>query len=237
MILWSAGGVCVLALAAGDVWRRRDAAAWLLALWVGGTFVFTAFLNWTINGRSILPMAPAVGILLARRLSWEAARNENCPAFWRRSRGMGWAAAAILAMLVAQSDFVLASAVRQSALQTSRHYRRDGQGLWFQGHWGFQYYMAELGGIAQDKNRPGPQPGDWVVVPRDNTNLRAPDVPGEELSFAGPRWVTTMNANIGAGFYTSEAGPLPFAFGEVPPEVVDVYQWKGAPAAATDFPK
>jgi hypothetical protein len=237
MMFWTIGGVCVLALAAGDVWRRRDAAAWLLALWVVGTFVFTALLNWTINGRSILPMAPAVGILLARRLSWEAAAHEDRAALWQRGRGIGWAGAAILALLVAQSDFVLATAVRQSALQTSRRYRREGQPLWFQGHWGFQYYMAEAGGIAQDKNRPGPRPGDLVVVPRDNTNLRAPDGPGEELSFPGPRWLTTMNANIGAGFYTSEAGPLPFAIGDVPPEDVDVYQLKGAPAAAANPPK
>ena len=68
IIFWSIGGVSVLALAVADVWKRRDARSWLLALWVMGTFVFTAVFNWTINGRSILPMAPAVGILLARRL-------------------------------------------------------------------------------------------------------------------------------------------------------------------------
>ena len=103
----------------------------------------------------------------------------------------------MLAFLVAQSDFVLAAAVRQSALQTCRHYRRDGQPLWFQGHWGFQYYMAELGGVAQDQNQPEPRPGEFLAVPLDNANLRPPDAPGEELTFPGPRFLTTMNANFG----------------------------------------
>jgi hypothetical protein len=193
-------------------------------------------LNWTINGRSILPMTPAVGILLARRLPPGAGANENGPAHGRHGCGIAWAAAAMLAFLVAQSDFVLAAAVRQSALQTSGHYRRDGQPLWFQGHWGFQYYMAQLGGVAQDQTRPGPRPGDFLVVPLDNANLRPPDVPGEELDFPGPRLLTTMNANLGAGFYTSQAGPLPFAFGQVPPEIVRVFRWESAPPEPANAP-
>jgi hypothetical protein len=68
VVFWAAGGIGVLALAGADVFRRRDACSWLLALWVFGTFLFTAFFNWTVNGRSLLPMAPAVGILIARRL-------------------------------------------------------------------------------------------------------------------------------------------------------------------------
>jgi hypothetical protein len=231
ILFWTIGGVSVAALAVGDVWQRRDAGAWLLASWVLGTFVFTALLNWTINGRSILPMAPAVGILLARRLAGGAGANDKRPASWRRGWRIAWAAAAVFAFLVAQSDYVLAAAVRQSALQTSRHYRRDGQSLWFQGHWGFQYYMAETGGLAQEKEQPEPRPGDILVVPLDNTNLHPPEEPGEELDFAGPRYLTTLNINIGAGFYTSQAGPLPFAFGPVPAEVVIVYHWQSAQTA------
>jgi hypothetical protein len=68
LALFIACGASVLALAAVDVWKRRDADSLLLALWVLGTFVFTAFLNWTVNARSVLPLNPAAGILLARRL-------------------------------------------------------------------------------------------------------------------------------------------------------------------------
>ena len=68
VIFWAVGGVSVLGLAAADAWQRRDADAYLLAARVWGTFLFASFINWTVNGRSLLPMAPAVAILLARRL-------------------------------------------------------------------------------------------------------------------------------------------------------------------------
>ena len=244
IIIWTIGGVFVVALAVADIWKSLNpnlnlkptpptispgdnASAWLLALWVLGTFVFSAFLNWTINGRSILPMAPAVGILAARRLSAGAVGNR--PALWRRGRVIAWAAAALFGLLVAQSDFVMAAAVRQSALQTSLRYRRDGETLWFQGHWGFQYYMAQQGGRAQDINQPGPRPGEFLAVPFNNTNLHPPNWRSEELHFAGPRWITTLEGDIGAGFYTSQAGPLPFAVGAVPPVVVVVFRLESGP--------
>ena len=63
-----AGGLSVLAMALVDWWKRRTPESLLLALWVLGTFVFAAFLNWTINARSVLPLIPASGILIARRL-------------------------------------------------------------------------------------------------------------------------------------------------------------------------
>src|SRR5438046_6433120 len=68
LILFIAGGTSVLALAVADYWHARAAASMFLALWVLGTFVFTAFLNGTINARIVLPLIPATAILLARRL-------------------------------------------------------------------------------------------------------------------------------------------------------------------------
>jgi hypothetical protein len=63
LVLFIAGGVSTLALAIADYRREREADSLLLLLWVAGTFWFTAYLNWTVNARSILPMVPAVGIL------------------------------------------------------------------------------------------------------------------------------------------------------------------------------
>jgi 4-amino-4-deoxy-L-arabinose transferase-like glycosyltransferase len=226
IILWSIGGISVLALAIFDVWKRRDADAWLLAMWVLGTFVFTAFINWTINGRSILPMAPAVGILAARRLEARGKNLQNGNQLVWGGSTIACVVAAIFAFMVAQSDFVLATAARQSAVQISQRYTRQGRDLWFQGHWGFQYYMGELGGISQDRKQSKIQPGEFLVVPLDNCNLSPPDAPGDELHFVGPRFLTTMNINIGAGFYTAQGGPLPFAFGHVPSEDVIVYKWR-----------
>jgi 4-amino-4-deoxy-L-arabinose transferase-like glycosyltransferase len=230
IIFWAVGGVSVLALAVADVWRRRDARSWLLALWVMGTFVFTAAFNWTINGRSILPMAPAVGILLARRLQQRAGANEKDPAMGRRRILIPLAASALFALLVARSDFLLAAAARQSALQTRERFGHGGQTVWFQGHWGFQYYLAELGGQAQDRRHPAFRDGDFLAVPLNNTNLDPPAAPGDAFYVDGPRFLAVMNLYIGAGFYSSSDGPLPFVFGHVPPENIALYTWKSGPA-------
>jgi hypothetical protein len=37
-------------------------------------------------------------------------------------------------------------------------------------------------------------------------------------------WLATMNLQVGAGFYADVFGPLPFAFGRVPPERFTVYK-------------
>jgi hypothetical protein len=63
-----AGGATILFLAVRALLLERDPGSLLLSLWTLGTFGFAALVNWSTNGRSILPMVPAVGILIARRI-------------------------------------------------------------------------------------------------------------------------------------------------------------------------
>jgi hypothetical protein len=144
----------------------------------------------------------------------------------RRRIVMGLAGSALLGLLVARSDCVLAAAVRQSAVQTRERYGQEGRTVWFQGHWGFQYYLETLGGQALDKRRPAMRDGDVLAVPLNNTNLDPPGAPKEAFYVNGPRFVTDMNLYAGAGFYSSSDGPLPFVFGHVPPENVLIYRWQ-----------
>jgi len=226
LFFWALGGTSVLAMAGADAWRRRDAVSGLLLLWIVGTFAFTVFVNWTINGRSILPMAPAVGILLARRLDQTGFAD-------RPSRHWGMTASllagAVVAFCVTRGDFLMAKAARESARQAyAKLTAKDGT-LWFGGHWGFQYYLAGMGPRAQavvnGKLEAGP--GDLLANPVNNANTQAPSNSQfnsvEELSVQGPEWVTTLNGQVGAGFYVSSWGPLPFSFVEVPPERVNIY--------------
>ena len=235
--VWAVGGVGVLALALTDIIRRRDAGSWLLGLWVLGTFLFTAFFNWTVNGRSILPMTPAVGILIARRL------EGNFPAghkIWSQGACIGLAAGAALSLLVTRADFVLACAVRETARETCSELRARGRTLWFQGHWGFQYYMETYGALAIDLDAPFLETGDTFVVPANNTNHHSPKLdtttPRQIITAPKSRFLATMDESTGAGFYTSLNAPLPFAFGNVPPERVAVFGFNGpapAPPPAT----
>jgi len=234
---WLFGGVVILALTLSNLRHLFDAKSWLLALWVGGTFIFTANFNWTINARSLLPMIPAVGILLVRQL--ERTRPSGFNPF---SRGvlvcLGISAG--LAWLTAQADFQYAVAVRQAVQGILTNRVDDRSPVWFEGHWGFQYYMEKDGALAVNLSSPSIQPGDVLVVHLQNTGFVAPDVRQaiveKTLAVAGPHWLSTWNRNVGAGFYSANLGPLPFAFGSVSPEQFVLYRWQTNPPPLTVSP-
>ena len=77
----------------------------------------------------------------------------------------------MLALLVTRADFCLALAVRQSAQQTGVKYGREPGTLWYQGHWGFQFYMDAMGALPLDIKHSALKPGDALVVPENNTSL------------------------------------------------------------------
>ena len=210
--LFAVAGAGVLALAAADLVEVRDADSLLLCLWLLGTFAFAILFNWTVNGRSLLPGAPAVGILLMRRLD-------------RRGRAApiaSLAAGIMLALIVAWSDLSVADGARAAASQIARSFAPASRTLWFEGHWGFQHYMEAAGAVPLDVRHSRLKIGDGVVIPQNNTGRfsLAPGaaIPRSVTELAVLPFVATLSHEIGAGFYTDIWGPLPFAFGRVPPE-------------------
>src|ERR1051325_155974 len=111
--IFVATGIGVFVLAAINV--RRDADSILLLLWIAGTAVFAAYVNWTVNARSLLPMIPAVPILIARY----ASANRN--AILAPS-----GATAAVGLVVAFADLQYANAQRDAARQLMNHYAGDG---------------------------------------------------------------------------------------------------------------
>jgi 4-amino-4-deoxy-L-arabinose transferase-like glycosyltransferase len=217
--LWSAVGVLILTLPAIDWLRERSADSALLGLWVVGTFVFAGFVNWSINGRSILPMVPAVGLLVARGLG-SANRSR------RRNAALVAAtiASATLALLPTWADYRQANISRDAVVLLRETIDRSGgpggATVWFQGHWGFQYYAERAGMQAIDRFDPAVERGDWLVVPGGNVPVRGAG-PGSarlvtsfELSVAP--WISTLWFGAGGGFYADFYGPLAFGVGEVP---------------------
>jgi hypothetical protein len=232
-------GVNVVALALIDCLKRKDAESLLLLLWTLGTFVFATFLNWSLNGRSILPMAPVVGILLARRIETHEPPERA---------GMRWqilvplAPAALIALAVTWGDFKLAATARDAAAAIRASYASGPRTVWFQGHWGFQHYMELAGGKAVDVRTSFVERGDIVVIPVNSTNVHplnpAAAVQVNDLQFMAGRWVSTMDHSLGAGFYSDLWGPLPFIFGPVEPEHYYIYVVNGSmPAWATLAPE
>jgi 4-amino-4-deoxy-L-arabinose transferase-like glycosyltransferase len=227
ILFWAAGGAGVLALTAADVYRRRDADSLLLACWLLGTFIFTAFFNWIVNGRSILPMTIPAAILVARRLEQRVSAGVK---FSPISLFVPAAAGAALAIWVTVADYFFATAQRELANAVHGLY---GQGdnpshrLWFQGHWGFQYYMEQDGATALDLQHLQLTQGDHIAMPSGNSNVYPLKEPVTELvTFSVPySFLTTMDKQSGAGFYASLWGPLPFAFGPGAVQSVTVFAY------------
>jgi prepilin-type processing-associated H-X9-DG protein len=224
IVFWVAGGAALLALVIHEFQKRRDAQSGLLAMWILGTFVFSAFFNWTVNARTLLPMAPAIGILLVRRYESRFLSPEK---IFPRATGFILAAGALLALLVTQSDFAIAAADRLGALELHERYGTGNNVLWFDGHWGYQFYMEKFGATAVDIAHPQLKAGDILALPLNNSTLRPPDPEYSTMvdAIAVPvdGWLTTINRVCGGGFYAATHGPLPFAFGCVPPQYVCVF--------------
>jgi hypothetical protein len=227
-LIWLVAGFLAMSLALVEWLRRKNPISLLLMLWILGTFWFAAFSNWTVNARSILPMTPALAILLARRLE-----NPKPPRNFLT--GAGLFAGAALSLAVASADFKRAEAVCKTAAAVQEKFHGAPGRLWTQGHWGFQFYMEAGGATEQDFKRPAQNPGDLIAVPHFNTDSFVLDTNRVwalgDLKVSGPCCLTTWNPEAGAGFYAAAFGPLPFAFGVVPPEAVSVFEVKPTAAA------
>ncbi len=229
--LFTTCGALVLWLAVMDLMKHRDAVGWLLALWILGTFVFAGFLNWTCNVRSVLPMAPALAIILARRLEQRHATTGGLRAWhW------GLVLSAEVALMVGWADLCFADSQRKAAREIVASLRPEPATIWFEGHWGFQYYMQADGAKELNLVQPACGPGDFVVVPENNTNFkRMPEVVAlyqREAAVPVCPWLSTMDYRVGAGFYTSLWGPFPYVFGPADDQLY--YVWRVDSVTAPD---
>jgi 4-amino-4-deoxy-L-arabinose transferase-like glycosyltransferase len=220
-VVFTVGGLNLLLILALDCWTRRDATSLLLLLWICGIFFFAIVVNWTLNGRSLLPMAPAVGLLVARRLD-SFARGKKLSPIW-----IGVAAAAI-SLIPLAGDHALARADWTAAKDLCSKYRKPGRTLWFVGHWGFQYYMEARGAVALDRKSSAPAEHDIIVVPSNASNVWKPSADSartiETAAYGTNRFCTTMSLTDGAGFYGAIWGPLPFIVGEIDPNRFEVFE-------------
>lgn len=204
-------GASLIVLAVVDWWRQRTSGSLLLVLWVTGTLIFVCTVTWMVSGRYLLPSLPAAGILLARRL--ESRHGHDFGAIMRRL----WAPlglSLIVAMTAGWADYRLAASAQSAAAIIQQQAGMDPRRIWFEGHWGFQYYM-ELGGARPvDKDHAQFFAQDMIAMPAENSNLVP--LPWDHLALAlrydgaSLPWLTTMSMDSGAGYYSSEWGPLPF---------------------------
>ena len=219
--LFATIGVSLLALAVWDFRISRDADSLLLLLWTVGTFVFVALFNWSITARTILPMAPAVSILLLRH--WDRV-GEGRP---RNGRKLGWiGAAAVISLIVAAADYGEAGASRAGARYFQKRFARKQTRVWFQSHWGFQWYMEQWKAKPLVQNA-AIHPGDLIIIPSNNADYTA--VPNAGLpvaEFTRPIMplVATFAPGTGAGFYSSVRGPVPWGIAQTAPARFEAFK-------------
>lgn len=211
--VFAVAGIGVFALALADLMKCRDKGSLLLFVWIAGTFVFAAYFNWTVNARALLPIAPALGILVMRRIEARSAVIQSWMVAIPLVPALG------LSLLVAWADYDLADSARKAASDITARYTASGRTIWFEGHWGFQYYMEARGAKAIDLDTTVIMPGDIIVFPHNNVNLwflpEGKTRIVETVVLGVPGLVSTMTLGPGAGFYASEWGPLPFMAGRL----------------------
>jgi 4-amino-4-deoxy-L-arabinose transferase-like glycosyltransferase len=209
LLLFVAGGVVLVALAVADVRRGLDATSALLACWLTGTVLFAGAVSWSVSARYLLTLAPVSGILLARALD---ARRLAGWLIWAPA-----AAALAIALLVARADAAFAASARTAARTFQLAHAGQPGTLWYQGHWGFQYYMDLGGAKAVDFDHPWFATGDVMIIPTNNANISVIDpkwvATSDVLEFPAGSWIRTISPRAGAGFYSSVFGSVPFVFG------------------------
>lgn len=226
LALFVFGGFSILALSISDWWeKKRNPESLLLLLWVVGTFAFAVFLNWTVNARSVLPLIPAAGILLARRIDSLALGSS----MRQISKLMiPLAITGVVSVWMVWADVQFADSGRQAAQRFQKEFGNEASRVSFQGHWGFQYYMQSFGFRPFDSDSYDYERGDVLILPQNNTNVIA--VPRERIASSRTEAVdltaraSTSQTAVGAGFYCDCWGPLPYAFGPTPPELYAVVQ-------------
>jgi hypothetical protein len=224
MALFIASGLFVLTLAGRQLYERRSPEAALLAAFVFGTVVFSGYVNWIVNGRSLLPITVAGGILIGREIErWRAAGlTQN----WRWSTGL--AVSAALSLLVTIADYMQARAEKANAHAVVAAVGTNKDHLWFEGYWGFKYYMVELDVRQIDACTTPLKVGDLFAIPSgQGMELRIPRETARPVFLTNsPLFplLSTMSVRGSAGFYASFLGRLPFAFGRFSSQQSAIFQ-------------
>ncbi len=237
LALFVAAGATLLGYTVVRWYRIRDAGALLVLLWIGGMFVFSGYVNWSINVRALLPAAPALGILAAQCTSSSSVRE-------RFLLLACLVVGATISLAVLHGDYFNAESGRQAGVRADAILHEGAAvqpaGKLFQGHLGFQWYLEAAGfehiviadtpasgHLFASLSEYGFRNGDVCVVKEDAAiiNLNTPDCRIlEAVESSDARWSVTMNPRARAGFYTAYMGELPYYFGNSEPEKVVVYQ-------------
>jgi 4-amino-4-deoxy-L-arabinose transferase-like glycosyltransferase len=213
-------GFAVVADLARDAAARRDSAHAVLALWILVALPIVVYLHFP--SKYLVPCAPAAAILASTALAALPRRAAVA------SAGTLVAAGALFGVLILRADEVFAGLGRRAVEELVEPRVAAGDKVWFNAHWGFQWYAERAGAHCVTTSQPHPQRGDYVV----SAEVTITGVPIE--AFRGRELVATIaddapggrivSSADGAGFYSNGWGYLPWVWSSRP---VDRFQlWR-----------
>lgn len=209
-MLHQLGGASLLLILCSSCRLRPDADSLFLAAWTLVVLIYCAFLNWMVTARALLLASVPTALLVLRWIE-SLERRQFCIR-WT------WAItipALMLSWLVALADADFAAAGRHFAQTVVREWRAQGNRVHFAGHWGFQYYMEKEGTAPVNYRRLDLHPGDLVVLPRNNSDVRPIPLPLEPIgqwTYPNRYRIAVQNQACHAGFYSALDGPVAFTF-------------------------
>jgi hypothetical protein len=166
--------------------------------------------------------APAAALLVADQLAVSGRRTAFAVL------GTTILAGAALGVAILRADSALGDLGRRAAAELIAPRVAAGQRVWFVGHWGFQWYAENAGGIPATITAPYPGPGDHLVVSlgsdRSDDVLQAIATRNPALTRVGELQDAVpggriMNKRLGAGFYSNRSGYWPWVWGDGPIDV------------------
>jgi 4-amino-4-deoxy-L-arabinose transferase-like glycosyltransferase len=201
-----------------DAIRRRDRVQIALLLWLLLPLPVLIYLH--LPSKYLVPAAPAVALLLVRVTSTAqpALRRFLAPAVAVAGAALG------LCILLAVHD--LADVQRRAAADLIPPAQREYARVWFNGHWGFQWYAEALSAYPVNLNSP-PVPGDIVVVSFIDRPIAAERFQKKRVLqkvIYPNRFGRVMDFDARAGFFSDGWGYMPWLPGSGNANHYEVWQ-------------
>jgi hypothetical protein len=217
-----------------SLWQTRDARGVVLVAWLGMSLPVTFYIHFA--PKYLVPSMPAIGLFIARWLCrrpgllWGRSSAAPRPATVQRLLYGTLIGGAVLSLLILHADAGFADLGRRAAAEWIAPLRARGERVWFCGHWGFQWYALQAGGVPMTREPPLPQPGDIVVASQRSDCYHLPRYPQREPlgtlsdNSIGGRVVAP---EVAAGFFSNGSGFLPWMVSWQPLDRYDIYRLTG----------
>jgi hypothetical protein len=192
----------------------------LFVLWILGTWIFSTFINWSVNARTMLPMlAPTIILLYKFSIRFQKPGRKK----------LAFVLFFLISFLIQCADYEFALGQKQVVEKIAKMYNLQHYNFCTQGEFGFSRIAKNILNAApvNFKHQPVFNEKLIMIIPKNNCNILWP-VPKDHYNIKRIEHkiklpIGIMNRYTGAGIHHYKWGPLPFAIGKQPPNEYFIY--------------